>query len=110
MHKKWYIQGELFDLTKKRNKTGTSKVGAISKAQKGQKTFFKKNFQKMSHRAGKCESGILWALITNILLQNIEKTRKGDSFETLKYFQKKLHNAKKIERGPFSLVRFCRLR
>ena len=27
----------------KENKTGTSKVGAISKAQKAQKTFFEKN-------------------------------------------------------------------
>ena len=35
MHKKWYIQGELFGLTKKKeNKTEMSKVGAISKAQK----------------------------------------------------------------------------
>ena len=61
MHKKWCIQGELFGLTKKKekktsrcniralftrkaptnnNKTGTSKVGAISKAQKVQKFFF----------------------------------------------------------------------
>ena len=33
--KKWYIRDELCGLTKK-NKTGTSKVGAISKAQKAQ--------------------------------------------------------------------------
>ena len=37
MRKKWYIQGEVFGLTKKkRNKTGTSKIGAISKAQEAQ--------------------------------------------------------------------------
>ena len=35
--KKWYIRDELCGLTKKKkNKTGTSKVGAISKAQKAQ--------------------------------------------------------------------------
>ena len=103
------------------NKTGTSKVGAISKAQKAQKTFFEKKleifefcfFQKMSHSAGKCKRGTLWALLTYILLQNIKKTRKGDSFETSKNFRKMSHNAeKKIERGtgPLSLVRFCWLR
>ena len=36
-----------------RNKTGTSKVGAISKAQKAQKRIF--FFQKMSHSAKKCK-------------------------------------------------------
>ena len=45
-----------------RNKTGTSKVGAISKAQKAQKRIF--FFQKMSHCAEKCKSGTLWALLT----------------------------------------------
>ena len=77
------------------NKTGTSKVGAISKAQKAQKTFLRKNlkflnffFQKMSHSAEKCKKGTLWALLTYILLQNIKKnSKKGDSFETLKKFQ-----------------------
>ena len=37
----------------------------------------------MSHRAGKCESGILWALITNILLH---RETLGD----IKYFRKKV--------------------
>ena len=55
------------------NKTGTSKVGAISKAQKAQKTFF----QKMSHSAEKCKRGTLWALLTYILLQNIKKLERG---------------------------------
>ena len=67
------------------NKTGTSTVGAISKAQKAPNTF-----QKMSHRAEKCKKGTLWALLTYILLQNVTKTRKGDSFETLKIFRKKV--------------------
>ena len=60
------------------NKTGTSKVGAISKAQKAQKTLFlKKNFQKTSHSAEKCKRGTLWALLTYILLQNITKVERG---------------------------------
>ena len=57
------------------NKTGTSKVGAISKAQKAQKTFFEKNFQKMSHSAEKCKRGE--PLLTYILLQNIKKLERG---------------------------------
>ena len=47
------------------NKTGTSKVGAISKAQKAQNIFLEKNlkfskkffFRKMSHSAEKCKRG-----------------------------------------------------
>ena len=31
------------------NKTGTSKVGAISKAQKAQKTFFEKNLKFLNY-------------------------------------------------------------
>ena len=50
---------------KKMNKTGTSQVGAISKAQKAQNIFFgkkleifeKKFFRKMSHSAEKCKRG-----------------------------------------------------
>ena len=65
----------------------------------------------MSHSAEKCKRGTLWALLTYILLQNIKKTRKGDSFVTLKNFEKKSYNAQKNRKGgPFSLVRFCRLR
>ena len=41
--KKWTIQSEI--VSWKRNKTGTSKVGAISKAQKAQNTFWKKNLK-----------------------------------------------------------------
>ena len=52
------------------NKTGTSQVGAISKAQKGQNIFFwkkleifeKKFFRKMSHSAEKCKRGALFDL------------------------------------------------
>ena len=61
-------------VTVSNNKTGTSKVGAISKAQKAQKTFF---FRKMSHNAEKCKRGTLWALLTYILLQNIKKLERG---------------------------------
>ena len=51
--------------TTKTNKTGTSQVGAIYKAQKAQNSFFgkkleifeKKFFRKMSHSAEKCKRG-----------------------------------------------------
>ena len=66
------------------NETATSKVGAISKAQKAQKTFFEKKleifyffFQKMSHSPEKCKRGALCALLTYILLQNIKKLERG---------------------------------
>ena len=108
------LEVSVLAFTSIQNKTGTSKVGAIPKAEKAQKTFVKKLkfliffFQKMSHSAKKCKKGTLWALLTYILLQKIKKTRKGESFETLKSFRKKSHNAEKNRR--FSLVRFCRLR
>ena len=51
------------------NKTGTSQVGAISKAQKAQNIFFGKKleifekkifFRKMAHSAEKCKRGTLF--------------------------------------------------
>ena len=96
---------------------GTSKVGAISKAQRAQKTFLKKNmkilnfFQKMSHSAEKCERADPLGFINIYSVAKYQKTRKGDSFETLKNFRKKVAQCqKKSKGGPFSLVRFCRLR
>ena len=63
------------------NKTRTSKVGAISKAQKAQNIFLEKNefffFQKKSHSAGKCKRGTLLDLLTYIPLQNIKKLEGG---------------------------------
>ena len=52
------------------NKTGTSQVGAISKAQKAQNIFFGKKleifeknfFREMSHSAEKCKRGTLFDL------------------------------------------------
>ena len=52
------------------NKTGTSQVGAISKAQKAQNIFFGKKlkfslknfFRKMSHSAKKCKRGTFFDL------------------------------------------------
>ena len=74
----------------------------MSKAQKAQKTFFKKNlkFQKMSHSAKKCKRWDPLGFINIYSVAKYQKTRKGDSFETLKDFRKKSHNAEtKIERG-----------
>ena len=67
------------------NKTGTSKVGVISEAQKAQTIFLKKNlkfskftcFLKMSLSAEKRKRGTLWDLLTYNQLQNIKKTRRG---------------------------------
>ena len=100
------------------NKTRTSKVDAIFKAQKAQNNCFEKNlkflnfFWKMSHSAEKCERGTLWDLLTYIQLQNIKNKSKGDPFETFrnKNSEKSHSSEKKIEKGgPFSLVLFCRL-
>ena len=86
---------------------------------KRKRLFLKKNlkflvffFQKMSHSAEKCKRGDPLGFINIYSVAKYQKTRKGDSFETLKNFRKKVAQCrKKIERGgPFSLVRFCRLR
>ena len=83
-----------------------NKVGAISKAQKAQKTFLKKNlkflifFQKMSHSAKKCKRRETLDFINIYSVAKYQKTRKGDSFETLKNFRKKVAQCRKqIERG-----------
>ena len=89
------------------NKTGTSKVGAISKAQNTQKTFFlKKNlkflnffFQKMSHSAEKCKKVDPLGFINIYSLAKYQKTRKGDSFETLKNFRKQVAQCRKKLKG-----------
>ena len=102
-----------------RNKTGTSKVGAISEAQKAQKKFLEKNwifwkiffFQKKSHSAEKCKRGILLDLLTYIPLQNIKKLEGGTLWGQKKFSEKKSHSAEKNSKGgPYSLVLFCILR
>ena len=98
------------------SKTRTSKVGAISKAQKAQNIFFWKkliffSFKKKSHSAEKCKRGTLLDLLTYILLQNNKKTQKGGPFGTLQNVRKKVAQCrKKSNGGPFSLGRFFRLR
>ena len=89
-----------------RNKTGTSKVGAISEAQKAQKKFWKKieifeiffSFKK-SRIVEKCKRGILLDLLTYIPLQNIKKL-EGGPFGDKKNFRKKSRTVpKKTQRG-----------
>ena len=86
------------------NKTRTSKVGSISKAQKAQNIFLerkleeifeKKFFQKKSHSAEKCKRGTLLDLLTYIPLQNIKKLGGG----TKKFSKKRRTVPKKIQRG-----------
>ena len=65
----------------------------------------------MSHSAEKCKKGTLWALLTYILLQNIRKLERGTLLIHLKISEKSRTMPKKNRKGgPFSLVRFCRLR
>ena len=61
----------------------------------------------MSHSAKKCKRGDPLGFINIYSVAKYQKTRKGDSFETLKNFR---NAEKKTKGGPFSLVRFCRLR
>ena len=86
-----------------RNKTRTSKVGAISKAQKAQKNFFgkklvvfEKKIQKKLHSAEKCRRGGPLGFINIHSVAKYEKTRGGDPFETLKIFSKKSLTEPKI--------------
>ena len=88
------------------NKTRTSKVGAISKAQKAQNIFLEKIdifenffFHKKSHSAKKCKRGTLLDLLTYIPLQNIKKLEGGTLWGHLKNFEKKSHSAEKNQRG-----------
>ena len=84
------------------NKKGTSNAGAISKAQKAQKTFLEKNlnflifFPKMSHGAYKCKKGYPSGFINIYSVAKYQKTRKEHSFEKLKKFQKTSQVPKKI--------------
>ena len=87
-----------------KNKTRTSKVGAISKAQK-RKTlekiwiFWKKFFQKKSHSAEKCKRGTLLDLLTYIPLQNIKKLEGGPFGDMRKIFEKSRTVPKKSKGG-----------
>ena len=98
------------------NQTRTSKVGAISKAQKAQNFFFlEKNsffsFEKCRIVPTKNVKGALLDLLTYILLQNNKKLEGGTLWGHYKIFEKKSHSAEKNrKRGIFSLVRFSRLR
>ena len=94
--KKWTFQCEVWIW---RNKTGPSKVGAISKAQKNLKFL---NFFLSENVAycRKCKRGDPLGFINIYSVAKHQKTRKGDSFETLKNFRKKSRTMpKKIERG-----------
>ena len=53
---------------------------------------------------------MLLDLLTYIMLLNNQKLEGGPFGGIKKFSKKKSHSAEKIERGPFSLVRFCRIR
>ena len=78
------------------NKTRTSKVGAISIAQKAH-SFSRK----------KCKRRDPLGFISIHSVAKYEKTRRGTLFRHLKIFRKKSHSAEKNpKRGPFRLVWF----
>ena len=52
----------------------------------------------MSHSNENVKEGILWDLITYILLQNVKKL-EGDAFETLTNFRKKNRTVPKKSKG-----------
>ena len=96
------------------NKTGTSKVGAISKAQKAQNIFLRKtwNFRNF-FSFGKCRTvPKMWErgpflIYKHAFCCKITKNSKGDPLGTKK-FSKKSHTVPKKNRkgGLFSSVRF----
>ena len=63
--------------------------------------------RKMSHCAKKRKKGDTLRFVSIHSVAKYRKTRKRGPFETLKNI---CTLSKKLEGGPFSLVRFCRLR
>ena len=110
--------------TEKNNKTGSSQVGAISKAQKYSKNnywkhleklfFSKKKFEKfffeksiflesrtMPKNSKRCHSGSL-NVFTN---RKLQKNARGYPLQNPKIFEKKSHSAEKNPKGgPFGLT------
>ena len=101
------------NLLKHSKKTRKSKVGAISKAQKAQISFFEEQReifeicfpQKTSHSTEKCKEGTLWGLLTYIQLQNIKRLEEGPFRDNGK-FSEKSHGAEKIQNVD-PLEKFC---
>ena len=92
---------DVFSVAAKENKTGTSKVGAISKAQKAQNIFFGKkiSFGKCRTVLKNVKEGTLFDFQTCILLQN-NKNLKGGPFGDIKKISKESHTVpKKNKRG-----------
>ena len=89
------------------NKTGTSKVGAISKAQKAQNIFFGKKLEIfenffLSKNVAQCrknQKGGPFSLGRFCSLRLKSKKRKGDPLETKKISKKKSHSAEKKSKG-----------
>ena len=100
------------------NKTGTSQVGAISKAQKAQNIFFEKKLEISEKKIsfGKCRTvpknvkGGPFLIYKHAFCSKITKNSNGGPFGDIKKnSKKKAHNAEKNrKRGPFTPVRACR--
>ena len=102
----------------KTNKTGTSQVGAISKAQKAQNIFFGKKLEIFEKKIsfGKCRTvpknvkGGPFLICKHAFCSKITKNSKGGPFGDIKKNSKKNRTVpkKNRKRGPFSPVRACR--
>ena len=78
------------------NKTRTSKVGAISKAQKTQNIFF---FFGKCRTVPKNVEGGLFLIYKHAFYCKITKNSKGDPLGTLKNFRKKVAQCQKNQNG-----------
>ena len=88
-------------MNSRNNKTRTSEVGAISKAQKGENILSKK-----PHSAKKSKRGTLLDFLTDNPLQNMENL-EGGPLGDIKKFSKKSHTVpKNIQRGPLGTSGF----
>ena len=82
------------------NKTGTSQVGAISKAQKAQNILKKNSFGKCRTVPKNVKRGPFLIYKHAFCSKITKKTQRGDPLGTLKKFRKKSRTVpKKIERG-----------
>ena len=90
---------------KEYNKTRTFKVGAISKAQKAQNIFWKKNLKfrifsfKKCHIVPKNVKGGPLGFINIHSVAKFQKTRRGDPLGTLKNCRKNVAQCRKIQKG-----------
>ena len=70
----------------------------------------KKFSKKKSHSAEKCKKGNSFGFINIHCVAKYQKLEGGTFRDMNKNFEENSHSAEKNRKGPFSLVRFSRLR